>query len=212
MQILTVLILEIAFFLYAWRKGHCFLEGFIAFNLIAVLLTSQVETDYLFGISNAGNLFYGFLLSVIALIAHKYGKNATLETLLLTLYITVGLVGLRFCAIEFNTLNPENEIVRAYQIVLDSMLNTFLGSLSAFASATLIVAGGFHFLKWHRAVIYIVFLTLAEFVDSFVFFFLLFEDWHKFVEFFWVGFTVKCLIHLAFLPVFLWLTKENNKT
>lgn len=211
MQILTVLILEIVLFVYAWRKGFCFLEGFIALNLIAVLLTSQVETDYLFGVSNAGSLFYGSLLSVIALIAsRKFGKPALLETLSLTLFITLGLTAIRFFTIAFNTVNPENEMVRAYQIVMDSMLNTLPGSLIAFTSATLIIGFGFHFLKWHRSVIYLVFLPLAEFVDSFVFFFLLWEDWNKFTEFFAVGFAVKCLIHLAFLPVFLWLTQDET--
>jgi len=209
-QILLILILEAIGLTIAWRKGLCFIEGFVAINLIAVQMTSQVNSDFGFGISNAGNLFYAPILSVMVLIYAKWSKTKFIETLFLTLFIAVGLIALRFCAIAFNTVNPDAPITLAYKLVVDSMIQTFLGSLTAFASASVLIALGFEYLKqlpaWAK---YLLILPFAELLDSFVFFFLLFEDFSKFTNFFWVGFMAKCLIHLLFFPVFVYLIRNE---
>ena len=107
MQIAIILLLEIALFAYAMRREFEGLMCFIILNLVAVTLTSAVEVNYVFGVSNVGNLFYAFAINALAVVYFSYGVEAVKDAVKLALFTSVGLFCLRYSAVMLNTANQQ---------------------------------------------------------------------------------------------------------
>ena len=210
MQIALILLVEIALLVLCFKKGVAWLTGLMLVNFICVVLTSGVQINYRFGISNVGNLWYPFILNILALIYYKYGEEQAKNALGFTFTFLLSLICFRYLAIHFNTVNPDDALINAYELVNQSVLNTLIASVVAFVAAQSLLLMSLNYGKFSPIINFLVGVTAAELVDSVIFFYFLINDWNKFIEFFWVGFVVKTVLHLLFAPFLIFLLRSDN--
>lgn len=188
--------------IYAFaRQGFHWLNVLLIANMITVSITAKQLLYFPFGTTNAGNLFYAFVVPIEFLILSRYGNTAARRVIKKTLLVLLVITVFRLLVVNIDSTVAGNEQIKsAYEIInRESFLilgASFLGFYLAF-SVWIETISKFKSEWWY----YFVGVITWQLVDSIIFFPALFfsasSDAGKVFEYLFVGFLVKIIIGSA---------------
>lgn len=214
MNILIISALETLGLWYATRgSDHHRISTFVAVNMMLVVLFSQ-KLFVLFGLTtNVANIFYATVVLAQVLTLYKYGQEAALHTIRLTLFAVLSMLLLSSALAAFPVVQGDEGISAAVSLITNTSLYVVFASLFAFVIAQAVLVRLLDTFSYTKAAIAV---TVTQLVDSLVFFPIAFyntpisELYTIAVSGFLFKVIITSIILVPLLPI-LWNTKNTQK-
>lgn len=209
--ILLLILIEFILLVYAGSREYITnLVGFIVAKMVYISTFAPVLLLIGSTVTNVGTLLYGSVMTAQCIVLAKHGQKPGERVLEASLYVlfTVFILGM-----FVTTLSPvagNEKMLGAAQTLLEfSPLNTLASFLAFFISQSVLMFV-FLKLKYNYTLRSIIAITIAQIVDSLIFFPIAFHSVPEWWNIMIAGFWLKVALAVIYAPA-VYLTTKNIK-
>lgn len=205
--ILIIAVEMMAIYAFA-RQGFHWLNVLLIANMITVSITAKQLLYFPIGTTNAGSLFYAFIVPIQFIILKRFGNTAARRVIKKTLLVLLLVTIFRLLVVSIDSTVAGNEEIKySYELINQESFLILGASFLAFYLAFIVWLEAIEKIK-NNFIAFFVGVVVWQLIDSIVFFPAFFlsssMDLTKVAEFLIVGFSVKSGIgFLAFFVLFI---------